>query len=166
MRNTVCLVLAAAVSACGAAPDPAEPTPIETPIPVEPDGGIGDGAGPIPETDEANTTDAAIIPVRFQGVWDYEGGTCALESDLRMEVSADEILFYESIGTVNAVSADGEDTIVTLAVEGEGETWEQSTRFSLMGEGDDLRLHTSDGEQPKQADEYPSKKCPADGESE
>ncbi|MBV7258085.1 hypothetical protein [Erythrobacter crassostreae] len=160
IRTTLCLTLAATLSACGVSPDPAEPQPIETPIPVEPDGGIGDGAEPIPEVTDETDTGAVMIPTRFQGVWDYEGGTCSPESDMRMEISGDEILFYESIGTLNAVSIDNEDAIVTLDMEGEGDTWQQSTRFSLVGEGDDLRLHTTEGDQPKQDDEYPAKKCP------
>jgi len=106
----------------------------------------------------------AIIPAAYHGVWDYEGGTCSTESDLRMEISEREVLFYESVGTVKAVAEDGEDTIVTLDMEGEGETWEQAIRLSLEGAGDEpdaVRLHTSDGEKPKVEDEYPSKKCPA-----
>lgn len=168
MRVTVCLLLAITLSACGSAPDPAAPEPIETPIPVEPNGGIGDGAEPLPAAagDDETAQAANLIPASLHGVWDYEGGTCAPESDMRMEITGDEILFYESIGKVTAVAADAEDTIVTLAMEGEGETWEQSTRFALTGEGDDLRLHTSDGDAPKQVDEYPSKKCPADGKTQ
>nr|WP_298930621.1 hypothetical protein [uncultured Erythrobacter sp.] len=164
MRNSVCLMLAMALSACGTSPadEAAPPEPLETPIPVEPDGGIGDGAEPLPQeaSQEQPAGAANVIPAGFHGVWDYEGGTCALESDMRMEISASEIMFYESIGIVTAVSPDGEDTLVALAMEGEGETWEQSTRLSLVGEGDDVRLHTSDGDAPKQIDEYPSKKCP------
>ncbi|MBD2840849.1 hypothetical protein [Erythrobacter rubeus] len=103
--------------------------------------------------------DSAMIPARYHGVWDFEGGTCERTSDLLMEISASEILFYESLGLVTATEPDGDDVIVTLDMEGEGETWTQQTRFSLVGEGDELRLHTSDGEQPKEADTYPSKRC-------
>ncbi|MGB3471301.1 MAG: hypothetical protein WBA51_10810 [Erythrobacter sp.] len=115
----------------------------------------GDDAGGTPEI-------AAVIPAAYHGVWDYEGGTCSPESDLRVEISGREVLFYESVGTVKAVAKDGEDTIVTLDMEGEGETWEQEIRLSLEGAGDEpdrVRLHTSDGEKPKIDDEYPSKKC-------
>lgn len=127
-------------------------------MPVEPDGGIGDGAGP-PE--DAAALSAGMIPARFQGVWDYEGGTCDPASDMRMEISGDEILFYESIGRVTGVKAEGDDVVVSFDMEGEGETWQQATRFSLVGEGEALRLHASDGEASKQTDEYPSKRCPS-----
>jgi hypothetical protein len=48
-----------------------------------------------------------------------------------------------------------------MEMEGEGETWQQQTRLSLVGTGGSQRLETSDGEAPREADEYPSKRCPA-----
>ncbi|MFL0355688.1 hypothetical protein ACI5KX_04345 [Erythrobacter sp. GH1-10] len=159
-----CLVAAAllTLSACGnptaKSDDPIpEPAPTDTPMPVEPDGGIGDGAGP---PGDAEAIASNTIPVRFHGAWDYEGGTCDDASDMRMEISGSEILFYESIGQVTAVKAEGDDIVATLDMEGEGETWKQSTRLSLRGSGDGERLHSSDGELPKKEDEYPSKRCP------
>lgn len=103
--------------------------------------------------------EADIIPSRFQGVWDYEDGTCVAESDLRMHIKAREITFYESYGTVSGVRQEGDDAIVDLAMEGEGETWEQSLRLSLVAEGEDLRLHTSDPTKPKEPDDLPRKRC-------
>ncbi len=155
------------LSACGGdpisedAPNPPPPVPAETMIPVEPDGGIGDGAGPPPlPSEEAIAAD--LIPAEFHGVWDYEGGTCDPASDLRMEISGAEILFYEAIGRVNAVTAGGGAINVTLDMEGEGETWEQKTRLLLSDDGE--RLETSDGDAPRTTDEYPSKRCPAGGD--
>ncbi|MEO1490086.1 MAG: hypothetical protein AAFR88_11740 [Pseudomonadota bacterium] len=113
--------------------------------------------------DEATTQPdpgEGAIPARFLGVWDYEGGTCARDSDLRVQIRPESMSFYESIGTVTAVAAEGDDTLVTLAMEGEGEMWTQVTRLALKGEGEALRLHTSDGEKPPVPDEYPSKRCP------
>ena len=107
----------------------------ETPIPVEPDGGIGDGALPL---DEAQAIAKNEIPARFHGVWDYVEGTCALESDLRMEVSAGEIMFYESIGKVKSAKEDGKDVMLTLAMEGEGDIWEEEYRLSLTEDGERL----------------------------
>ncbi|MEM8724733.1 MAG: polysaccharide deacetylase family protein [Pseudomonadota bacterium] len=99
------------------------------------------------------------IPERYFGVWDYEGGTCAPESDLRMEIKAGEITFYESYGEVSDVRVEAGDTIVDLAMEGEGETWMQSLRLSLVGEGADQRLHVTDPAEPKAPDELPRKRC-------
>ena len=158
MRILTMAVSALALAACSGETDAPAPAPAETPVPVEPGGGIGDGAGP-PPTPEALS--AKAIPARFQGAWDYEGGTCNPASDLRMAISGKEILFYESIGQVTGVQAEGGDIVVSLDMEGEGQTWQQKTRFSIVGNGDMARLHSSDGDSPKQRDEYPAKRCPA-----
>ncbi|EAQ27989.1 hypothetical protein NAP1_10358 [Erythrobacter sp. NAP1] len=155
MRTALVLVSAFALAACGSDPAPNEPEAVETPMPVEPDGGIGDGAGPLPEDVLANR-----IPTRFHGAWDYVGGTCDLASDMRMEISGSEILFYESVGIVTAAEAAGDAVIVDLAMEGEGETWQQRTQLMIEGQGSDERLLTSDGDLPPTVDEHPSKRCP------
>ncbi|BDW81684.1 hypothetical protein MACH24_11220 [Erythrobacter sp. Dej080120_24] len=82
---------------------------------------------------EAPTQAPAAIPPRFQGVWDYTEGTCSPESDMRMEISGNEILFYESMGTLTAIEEQGSDVIVSLAMEGEGETWEQKSVLRIQG---------------------------------
>ena len=163
MRIALPLIAAFALASCGQAPDEAPSADgeiAETPMPVEPDGGIGDGAGPPGDTQAALDT---RIPTRFHGVWDYIEGSCDPASDMRMEISGTEILFYESIGLVTDVEAE-EDigaVVLTLAMEGEGETWEQKTRLMLTGEGASQRLETSDGEGPVTVDEYPQKRCPS-----
>jgi len=89
------------------------------------------------KADQASDQNTNMIPANFQGVWDYVGGTCAPESDLRMEISGGEILFYESVGRVTASVPDDGDVLVTLEMEGEGETWVQAYRLSLS-EGDQI----------------------------
>ncbi len=122
-------------------------------------------AGPLfetmPELAADGSTTGAMVPARYQGVWDFEGGNCNKASDLRMEISPQEVLFYESVGTVTGVAQDGSDIIVTLDMEGEGETWVDKLRLSLEGDGTARRLHTSQGDKPKAVDEYPSMPCPA-----
>lgn len=161
MKHALGLAALLALAACGS--DPETPAAPETPIPVEPDGGIGDGAGPPP--DAVDVALANRIPTRFHGVWDHAEGTCDPASDLRMEISGSEILFYEAVGMVTDVEAEGDppngDVVVTLAMEGEGETWEQKTRLSLVQSRAGPRLETSDGEEPKGPDDYPSVRCPA-----
>jgi len=100
----------------------------EAPIPTEPDNGIGDGATPLNEEQGVPRSD---IPEKFHGVWDAMSGTCARESDLRMDISASEIMFYESIGTVSSVEEFETYAHVTLTMEGEGETWEQTYLLAL-----------------------------------
>jgi len=160
MRVAFPVITALALAACGDNPDTASPDDefrAEAPMPVEPDGGIGDGAGPPGEAQAALTN---RIPPRFHGVWDYVEGSCDPASDMRMEISGTEILFYESIGIVTGVEAEGDGVIVNLAMEGEGENWEQDTRFVLVGEGAGQRLETSDAEGPHTKDDYPHKRCP------
>ena len=60
---------------------------------------------------------ADTIPARFRGVWDNAEGTCAPASDLRMDIRAGEIEFYESLGEVTSVETEGPDSIVvSLAI--------------------------------------------------
>ncbi|GMM92415.1 hypothetical protein [Qipengyuania sp. MTN3-11] len=109
-------------------PSPATATPPPTSRPVKPDGGIGDGAGP----PRAATT----IPADFRGVWDNADGNCNPASDLRMDIRAGEIEFYESLGTVTDVEIESADSIVvSLAMEGEGESWEVTNRYTLSEGG-------------------------------
>lgn len=104
------------------------------------------------------------IPGGFGGVWDYEGGTCAPESDLRIEIAPDRVTFYESVGTVMKVERERNDALVTLAMEGEGETWDQVLRLSLAESEGILRLQTSDGTKPKVVDPLPKTRCTGDGQ--
>ncbi|MCA0909676.1 hypothetical protein [Qipengyuania gaetbuli] len=121
-------------------------------MPVEPGGGPGDGAAPMPEpvvTDE--------IPVAFRGVWDSVQGTCDAASDLRIEISPKAIGFYESRGEVTRVEIDNPDRIVvSLAMEGEGEKWEMARQFTLTENGTILTPRSVNEEQFKPV---PLKRC-------
>lgn len=166
MRFAIVLSIAVVLTGCDA-PPATQPQAdgqgaASAPAPAPDPGPALQGAPDQPVNDTEEQA-ADMIPARYQGIWDYEGGTCAPESDLRMEISGREILFYESVGTVTGVTSEGADIIVTLDIEGEGETWVQTTRLSLEGEDagnpEAQRLHTSDGEKPREPDEYPSKRC-------
>jgi len=140
------------LAACSGAPDnAAAPEPAETMMPVEPDGGIGDGAGP-PEG-----LGVPAIPAAFHGVWDYVDGSCAPESDLRIEIRPESIGFYESLGELTAIDiASPDDITVTLAMEGEGETWDMQRRFVLSDDGATLTPQAVGEESFKP---MPLKKC-------
>ena len=97
------------------------------------------------------------IPARYLGVWDYVKGTCARESDMRMDIRPDGITFYESTGAVSSVATEGGDVLVELAMEGEGEQWVETLRLSVSEDGQGLEV--TDGLKPKVPDEYPRKKC-------
>ena len=55
------------------------------------------------------------------------------------------------------------NVVVDLDMSGEGETWESKLRLALVGDGEERRLHTSDGEQPKTDSDTPRVSCPAEG---
>jgi hypothetical protein len=121
-----------ALASCGgeaeretAAPEPAASTPT-----------------PAATASEPAPTAAATIPVRFDGVWDAETGTCDPASDLRLDIGPQMIGFYESQGTVTAVDASDPDVAsIQLAMEGEGDQWTQTMELSLDGEGGDTFLN-------------------------
>jgi hypothetical protein len=123
-----------------------------------------------PATPATEQTDAAPldpdiakgeIPARFHGVWDAVSGTCDPGSDLRVEIAARRIGFYESAGDVAGVGSEGSDAIADLVMEGEGESWVQTTRLSIEATPEGERLHLSDAAEPKVPDNNPRKRCPA-----
>ena len=139
-----------ALAACSQEADEA-PAPEETMMPVEPDGGIGDGAGP-PQAVVADT-----IPQDFLGVWDYVEGTCDPASDLRVEIGPRSMQFYESHGEVTRIEVDSPQRIVvSLAMEGEGEKWQMARKFTLSDDG--LTL-TPEAVNEEQFEPMPLKKC-------
>jgi hypothetical protein len=126
MRLTL-LAPALLLAACGQQEATPEP-PAETPIPVEPDGGIGDGARPPEAVAEAT------IPQRFLGVWD--SGDCSAGSEMRLEVTPGRLEYYESVGTLTAIeAASGGDVLATLAMSGEGQSWRDTVRLQLTEAG-------------------------------
>lgn len=173
-RTSILLGFVIALAACGGEADTADSssdtvtdeqteTAAADTAPDKPEADAADDEASKPDTPEDKPSEpetaANVIPARYQGIWDYIEGTCARESDARKEISGKEIIFYESIGTVTSVAPDGDDVVVALDMEGEGETWTQTIRLSVSGKGGDERLSTSDGEKPKAVDQYPSKRC-------
>lgn len=108
----------------------------------------------------AQSNNSATIPEGFHGVWDYVKGSCAPESDLRLEITASGIVFYEAFGSVMNVEPDGPATIVTLAMEGEGERWTDTFVLMFDDDGETLTPFFRIDEQ-KSGDTMPRKKCPS-----
>lgn len=155
MKRAFWIILPLALAACGdgsQAPDPALGAPTDAAMPVEPDGGIGDGAAPLPEAPDVPT-----IPNILIGAWDYEKGSCDPASDMRIEVDRTELRFYESVGQVLAVRSEGDATIVDLAMQGEGERWNETLRLVLKNDG--TRLHVTEPQAASEVDDYPRRRC-------
>ena len=153
MRLTITLAAlpALALAACGA---PAEDTAAdadttETPMPTEPDGGIGDGA--TPPADDASSPDggAASIPTAWQGRWGLVAADCtSTRGDAKglIEVTGDTITFDESRATLGDV-AERSDTRIRadFAFMGEGQTWSRDVALEAQDGGEAL-VRTEYGE--------------------
>jgi hypothetical protein len=99
----------------------------------------------------------AVVPERFQGIWDYEKGTCDPDSDLRVEIAERGITFYESHGAVTALTVESPEAIVVdLAMQGEGEKWTMQRRFTLSNGDRTLIPEATDGEK---LEPMPLKRC-------
>lgn len=156
MRGLPLFALALVLAACG--------QPSGTP-----EAGGQASAPAAPTTTAAAAPDTPVanaIPARFHGLWDGESGTCQPDSDLRLDIAAQTIGFYESRGTVTAISedaaADGAARI-SLAMEGEGDTWAMSFTLRLEGTGDSERLivQHEGGEDEPESEALTLKRCAA-----
>ncbi|MBD59188.1 MAG: hypothetical protein CL808_03585 [Citromicrobium sp.] len=89
----------------------------------------------VPADDVAEDRAAlTAIPARFLGQWDAPEGPCSPESDMFMTIRPGTITFYESQGKVTAVRRGRPGIVVTLAMEGEGESWTSEYAMTL-GQG-------------------------------
>ncbi|MEM7701245.1 MAG: hypothetical protein AAF251_04850 [Pseudomonadota bacterium] len=173
MRALFALAVCSTLSACNVSPNNATPEAEQHshenadaptkggPSPkVVPD--VADDARGSGQNDEDVATDnqGALIPASFHGVWDYEGSTCAPESDLRLDVQPSAITFYETHGDVLRVD-NGEPMAVSLdlAMSGEGEEWDQSLALRLVDAG--TRLMVINPANPDAAEDLIRMKCPS-----
>lgn len=130
------LPLALVVAACSPSGSDAEPAPGETTVAAP---AASETPAPAPAPTATGPVVATTIPAAFHGTWDYIKGTCDPQSDARQTVSANGIEFYESHGDVTRVEIDSPSrVVVTLAMAGEGETWQTSTLYSLSADGNRL----------------------------
>ena len=89
--------------------------------------------------------------------WDYVEGSCDPASDMRVEIGPKTMQFYESHGDVTGVEVGSpQDIVVSLAMEGEGETWDMARRFTLS---DDGRTLTPAPVGEERFEPMPLKKC-------
>jgi hypothetical protein len=123
----------------------------------------GGTAGPASQTAPAAPSSTpsvpariAVIPDRFQGIWDYVKGSCDPTSDMRTEIAERGITFYESHGAVTALTVESPQRItVELAMQGEGENWTM-TRIFTLSERDSILTSTGGG---APGEPMPLKRC-------
>lgn len=156
MRLTITLTalpaLALALAACDAAPTDdtaAGSDATETPMPAEPDGGIGDGATPPADDTSAPEGDATTIPTALQGRWGLVPADCtSTRGDAKglIEVTGDTITFYESRATLGEIAERTDDRIrATFSFTGEGMTWSRDMALEAQDGGEAL-VRTEYGE--------------------
>lgn len=130
MKLLVVMASGLALAACQPAQEPelAGPPPVEsTPVPA-----------PVPETPPPLGT-AAAIPANFHGKWDESAEACGRSSIMTLTVSANELRFHESIGEINKVTPEGENTVtVSGPFDGEGQQWEGTMKLEVSPDGNTL----------------------------
>lgn len=145
-----------ALSACGPPASEDENGGIEQQeqvMPVEPDGGIGDGAPPLAEAGSG-------IPMIFRGSWGMNAADCAGGAAAKglLEIDADTVTFYESVGTLGeTVSVKPGSLQAVFAFEGEGMEWTREMQLETANDGTELlRRELGDGAMPG---EFRYRKC-------
>ena len=164
--RALALTLALALAACGQQSDEPAPDAGETAMPVEPDGGIGDGAGP-PAAAPSPTDTVGIpemgIPVAVQGNWGLTPADCNSErGDAKglLRVSPTTLTFYESVGRLSTIKDRSDSSIrADFAFTGEGMEWTRDV--SLAASGDTLTRTERGGEEPGSAGPFTYTRCAA-----
>jgi hypothetical protein len=84
----------------------------------------------------------AAIPAAFQGRWSRSEATCGKPGDeMRLAVSADSLIFYESVGKVTAVKRLAPDRLdVRADYNGEGDRWSDVASLRLGEDGRTLTI--------------------------
>lgn len=85
------------------------------------------------------------IPATLLGVYDASLEACGRPSDSHLAVTATELRFHESIGTVRQVTVTGTDAVTVEAdYQGEGERW-RALRELRLGDGGTTLTVSGDG---------------------
>lgn len=137
MRNLMAVTALLLAAACGESADEAA-SDADAVLPVEPDGGVDDGATLPP----AQATGAPTIPAAVQGRWGLTPADCASADGAAeglLVIGPDRLSFYESRGTLRDVSqADERGIRAVYAFTGEGMEWMRDIALNL--EVGDARL--------------------------
>ncbi|QLC22774.1 hypothetical protein HFP51_11635 [Parasphingopyxis sp. CP4] len=102
---------------------------------------------PDASTDAAATESLDAMPDEYLGRWDFTEETCAdPASDMRLDIAANEIRYYESAAVPTTITAD-EDGIVMVehSFSGEGEEWTEMLAYELSEDGERLTVSQADG---------------------
>jgi hypothetical protein len=93
----------------------------------------------------AETLDA--MPADFHGRWDFSEETCRdPASEMRLDIAADRITYYESAATPETITRTGPEALTVVhRFSGEGEEWRETLAYELDTDGERLTVSTPDG---------------------
>lgn len=150
-RSSILAAAILALAACSSEPEPQETADdfadrIGAGQPLAPDATPTSSLNPAPKAPMAKLGAPKPVPARFQGSWDFVDGDCSAQSELRIRVGTNSVQFYESTGVVNGFEQPDDNTVIlNLAMEGEGEKWEERFRLSLVEGGKFLEASEQSG---------------------
>lgn len=145
MRLTIPLAACAslALAACGGPADDAAPVADETSMSAEPGAmpaPTGDEPAPAPTATETGGT--ASVPAAIRGRWGLVPADCtSTRGDAKglIEVTGQQIRFYESVATLGTVEARSPESIrADWSFTGEGSTWTRDLSLTVQNGGDKL----------------------------
>jgi hypothetical protein len=127
LMTSISLVAALCLAACNEPETAPSSAPAPAPAPSQPE--------PSTQLPDVSTG----IPAAFQGRWASTQADCEKHSETRLEIGADSMRFYESVGAVSSVKAVGPDEIhIVVALTGEGSSSQRSFRYRLLDGGSSL----------------------------
>ena len=162
MRITSSIAALASLVLVSACTEPVEdgPEPEETMMPVEPDGGIGDGATPLPELL------GTAIPEALHGRWGLVPADCtSTRGDAKglITIDAERIEFYESRAVVDEIEEQDTGMIrARFAFTGEGQEWTRDIEWRLSEDG--AKLMRSETGEDALDEPLSYTKCETEGE--
>lgn len=137
------ILLLALLGMAGCTQAPADPSGNEANVSQS----APEAATPAPAPDNANAplppapspTATSTLPAALRGGWTADKtGDCATDNELRIDIAADRIDFYESRARLKSVTqTDPHSWTAAAELTGEGQTWQRQIRLML---GEDGRL--------------------------
>jgi hypothetical protein len=79
----------------------------------------------------ASLASSGVVPERLRGVWASSPNSCGADDDLKMQLAAGHVSFWESSGTITEVVARSDEIAITAEHVGEGQTWLWASTFRL-----------------------------------
>lgn len=140
MTRTLPLLVATAALALGACSKEPDAPATQT-APTETEEVFQEDAAPASEAPEAAASAASLdaIPEVVRGRWGLVPADCtSTKGDAKglLEVSADQLKFYESVAKLGMIKEVGESRIrATFAYTGEGQSWSQDVVLDVQDDG-------------------------------